>query len=93
MTQPTTKPPRGWRYGIHPAAAGATVRSLGRMDLPLGEALRIELVDPDAANEDTLHIQYYIATEYGGWALWISCANGQETEVEATLATLVPLLM
>ena len=53
----------------------------------------IELVDPDAANEDTSHIQYYIATEYGGWALWISCAKGQETEVEATLATLVPLLM
>jgi hypothetical protein len=93
LTHPSAKAPRGWRYGIHPAATGATVRSLGRVDLPLGEALRIELVGPDPATGDTTHLQYYIATEYGGWALWISCAKGQETEVEATLATLVPQLM
>ena len=92
MTQPSAKPPHGWRYGIHPAAAGATVRSLGRIDLPLGEALRIELVGPEPAVQDTVHIQYYIATEYGGWALWVSCSTGEVPQVEATLTTLIPPL-
>jgi hypothetical protein len=49
---------------------------LGRIDLPLGEALRIEMVGSEPATEDSAHLQYYIATEYGGWALWISCAEG-----------------
>jgi len=33
---------------MHPRAAGLQVRSLGRVDLPLGEALRLEMVDADA---------------------------------------------
>ncbi len=93
MTPPSAKPPHGWRYGIHPAAAGATVRSMGRVDLPVGEALRLELVGAEPATQDTIHIQYYIATEYGGWALWISCAKGEVAEVEATLVALIPPLM
>ncbi len=79
-----------WRYGIHPQAAGTQLDALGRVELPLGEALRLEMVDhaPDA--EDLVHIQYYIATESGGWALWISCPRADLAAREASLQELAP---
>lgn len=78
-----------WRYGIHPRAKGMRIRSLGRLDLPLGEALRLEMADPDAA--DTIaHLQYYIVTEFGAWALWISCPPDDVAAREAALLTLKP---
>ena len=43
------------------------IRSLGRVDLPIGEALRLEMVNADPAEEDIVHVQYYISTE--AWRL------------------------
>ncbi len=85
MTESTVTVPRGWRYGIHPRAAGTQVRSLGRVELPLGEALRIEMVDPESSGEEIVHLQYYISTEAGGWALWISCPTADVAAREAAL--------
>jgi hypothetical protein len=39
------------------------VRSLGRVELPLGEALRLEMVDADPRIDEIVHVQYYISTE------------------------------
>ena len=75
MNESTATAPRKWRYGIHPGAAGTQVRSLGRVELPLGEALRLEMVDADPGGEEIVHVQYYISTELGGWALWTSCTR------------------
>jgi hypothetical protein len=86
-------PPRRWRFGMHPGAAGMRIRSLGRVDLAIGEALRIEMVSPDPGGEDIVHVQYYIVTEYGGWALWVSCARGDLADLEATVQATTPPLM
>jgi hypothetical protein len=88
MTTPPT-PLGRWRYGIHRRAEGSTVRSLGRVELPLGESLRIELRDPDPA-VDTVHLQYYIVTGAGPWALWVSCAPDDVEAREAELREVVP---
>jgi hypothetical protein len=84
------RPLNKWRYGIHPQAAGTRLDAIGRVELALGEALRLEMVDerPDAA--DLVHVQYYIATESGGWALWISCPKADLPAREATLQDLTP---
>ena len=37
------RPLNKWRYGIHPQAAGTQLEALGRVELPLGEALRLEM--------------------------------------------------
>ena len=89
MAETSTTPWR-WRYGIHPAAAGATIHSLGRVDLPLGEALRLEMVSPGPEDEDAVHVQYYITTEFGGWAVWITCARRDLADCEATIPTMTP---
>jgi hypothetical protein len=34
---------------------------------------------------ESIHVQYYVATESGGWALWISAAPQQLDEADATL--------
>jgi hypothetical protein len=85
VTESTTTPLLKWRYGIHPRAAGTQVRSLGRVELPLGEALRLEMVDADPGGEEIAHVQYYISTESGGWALWISCARTDLAAREAAI--------
>ena len=47
MSEPSGTPAWHWRYGIHPNVDGLRVRSLGRVELALGEALRIEMLDAD----------------------------------------------
>ncbi len=78
---------------MHPGAVGMQVRSLGRVELPLGEALRLELVDADPREEDVAHIQYYIWTEAGAWALWLSCPRGDLAGREAALREISPPFM
>ena len=66
------------------------IRSLGRVDLPLGEALRLEMVDAGPGGEGIVHLQYYIATELGPWALWLSCPREDVADREASLRELTP---
>ena len=89
MAESLASPRRGWRYGIHPDATGMRVRSLGRVRLPLGEALRLEMTSGDE-EQDVVHLQYYMATEHGPWALWLSCAPGDVADNEAALQELTP---
>ncbi len=91
MTESLT-PLAGWRYGIHPRAVGKTIRSFGRVELPIGEALRLEMGD-DAQGEDVAHLQYYISTEAGAWALWLSCARADLAGREAALRDITPPFM
>jgi hypothetical protein len=88
MTESSTSPLNRWRYGMHPRAADMRIRSLGRVDLPLGEALRLEMVSAAPGGDDTVHLQYYIATELGPWALWLSCSPAETAEREAALQEL-----
>jgi hypothetical protein len=90
MTESSATLPRRWRYGVHPGAAGTQIRSLGRVDLPIGEALRLEMVNADLGAEDVVHVQYYISTEAGGWALWLSCARSELAGREAALREMTP---
>jgi len=88
MTETPSPLLHGWRYGMHPRAVGMQVRAIGRVELPLGEALRIELesADPDASGMG--HVQYYIATAAGPWALWLSCPAADLPEAEEALEKL-----
>jgi hypothetical protein len=79
-----------WRYGMHPHAAEMRVRSLERVYLQLGEALRLEMMSAEADGEDTVHLQYYIATDLGPWALWLSSARADVADAEASLRELTP---
>jgi len=79
-----------WRYGMHPQASELRIRSLGRVELPLGEALRIEMTYADGSQDHLVHLQYYIATELGPWALWVSCALEDQEELEASIRELAP---
>ena len=88
MTESTASPISRWRYGMHPRATDMHVRSLGRVDLPLGESLRLEMASAAAGGEDTVHLQYYIATDLGPWALWLSCAREDLAAREASLQEL-----
>jgi hypothetical protein len=88
MTEPSASAMNRWRYGMHPRATEMRIRSLGRVDLPLGEALRLEMASADPAGDDTVHLQYYIATELGPWALWLSCARADLADREASLQEL-----
>jgi hypothetical protein len=90
MTEPSAVLPSRWRYGIHPHAVGATIRSLGRVDLPIGEALRLELENADPAGGSTVDLQYYISTSSGGWALWLSCPRDDLPRLEAALQKIIP---
>jgi hypothetical protein len=90
MTESSAPRPGPWRYGLHPRAAGLQLRSLGRVDLPLGEALRIEMVDAGTGGSEIVHLQYYISTDLGPWALWISCARADLAQDEAGLQEIVP---
>ena len=104
MSESSASLQRRWRYGMHPRAAGLQVRSLGRVDLPLGEALRLEMVDADAGEpemgqrlatqgaDEVAQVQYYISTDLGPWALWCSCAREDIADNEAALREIVPPL-
>jgi hypothetical protein len=78
----------GWRYGIHPSAPGMRVHSLGRVAIELGEALRLELVDDPADEAEIAHLQYYVVTEAGPWALWLTCPRDDLAAREAALQQL-----
>ncbi len=78
----------GWSYGLHPNAQGATIETMTRVRLPLGHALRLQMADPTAA--DVVHMQYFVASESGAWALWLSCARSQVADREAWLAMIEP---
>jgi hypothetical protein len=77
---------------MHPHATEMQIRSLGRVDLQLGEALRIEMTNAARADEDIVHLQYYIATELGPWALWLSSSRSDAEEAEGALRELAPPL-
>ena len=78
-----------WRTGFHPRAGEMRVRSLGRVHLQLGEALRLEMADVGSSG-DVVHLQYYIATELGPCALWLSCTSAELADSEAALRDLEP---
>jgi hypothetical protein len=90
MTESSAAPLPRWRYGMHPRAVGMQIRSAGRVDLPLGEALRLEMTSADPGGEDIVHLQYYISTDAGPWALWISCAPEDLAGREAALQEITP---
>ena len=79
----------GWRYGLHPRAVGMRVGGLVRVELPLGESLRVELVTDAPGSSETGDLQYYIVTEAGPWALWLSCPRANVAAAEAALRELV----
>ncbi len=91
MTESSASPLARWRYGIHPKAAGAQISALGRVELQLGEALRLEMVGAEPGGEDIVHLQYYITTDAGGWALWTSCARVDLAAREAIVQAMTPL--
>ena len=79
-----------WRYGMHPHATEMRIRSLGRVYLQLGEALRLEMASDASGAENTVHLQYYIATDLGPWALWLSCRRADVDDCETSLRDLKP---
>jgi hypothetical protein len=89
MAESHASPLGRWRNGMHPNATGMRIRSLGRVRLNLGDALRLELeTGPDG--DDLVHLQYYIVTDVGPWALWLSCAPEDVADNEASLRELTP---
>jgi hypothetical protein len=89
MAESVAAPIRRWRNGMHPRATEMRVRSMGRVHLQLGEALRLEMM-ADQDGEEVVHMQYYIATEMGPWAIWLSCARPDLADCEASLQELTP---
>jgi hypothetical protein len=85
MTESIASPGSRWRYGIHPHATEMRIRSLGRVYLQLGEALRLEMTNAEPDSGDVVELQYYIATELGPWALWLSCPREDLADAEASL--------
>ena len=85
MTELLASPLSRWRYGIHPHAAEMRIVSLGRIHIQLGEALRLEMAKLDAGGDEIVDLQYYISTELGPWAVWLSCARKDLADSEATL--------
>jgi hypothetical protein len=79
-----------WRNGFHPHASEMRIRSLGRVRIQLGEALRLEMVNADRDGEDIVHLQYYIATDVGPWALWLTCTRDDVGDCEASIRELTP---
>ncbi len=90
MTESNAPTLSRWRYGMHPQASELRVRSLGRVYLQLGEALRLEMASDASGAEDTVHLQYYIATDLGPWALWLSCPRADVDACEISLRDLKP---
>jgi hypothetical protein len=90
MAESLAPPLSRWRTGMHPHATEMRIRSLGRVYLQLGEALRLEMVKAGPDGDDIVHLQYYIATDAGPWALWLSCAREDVADCEASLRDLTP---
>ena len=90
MAESLPSPLSRWRYGMHPRATEMRIRSLGRVYLQLGEALRLEMMNAGPDGDDLVHLQYYIATELGPWALWVSCPRAEVADCEASLRELTP---
>jgi len=90
LTESSATPLRQWRYGMHPRAKGLQIRSMGRVELPIGEALRLEMVNADPGGEGTVHLQYYIVTDAGPWALWLTCAHDEMAGHEAAVHDMTP---
>ncbi len=90
MTESLPSSVSRWRSGIHPRANEMRIRSLGRVYLQLGEALRLEMTSADPGVDDVVHLQYYIATELGPWALWLSSARDDVAAAESSLKELLP---
>jgi hypothetical protein len=90
MTESLASPVSRWRFGMHPHATEMRILSLGRVHLQLGEALRLEMTNAVPDGEDIVHLQYYIATELGPWALWLSCAREDVADAETSLRELTP---
>ena len=88
MTQLTRPALPGWQSGIHPHAVGMEIRALERIELPLGEALRLELASAVADESDTVNVQYFISTDAGQWALWLSRPRAELAESEEALRSL-----
>jgi hypothetical protein len=61
----------GWQYGLDPQAEGLAIRSITREQHRLGEALRLELAP--MPGDSRVHVQWYIATRVGPWAMWTAC--------------------
>jgi hypothetical protein len=80
----------GWHLGFHPGASGLHVRSLERVEVPLGEALRLEMTPREPGADDVVHLQYYVVTAAGPWALWSSSPRSDLAAREAALMELVP---
>jgi hypothetical protein len=77
----------GWHYGLDPWAPGMTIRSVTRERHTLGEALRIEL--GPALGDGRIHLQWYIATRMGPWAMWTACGADEAASREAVLREVV----
>jgi hypothetical protein len=92
MTESLASPLSRWRYGMHPHAAEMRIRSLGRVHIRLGEALRLEMTNVEPGQGELVHLQYYIATELGPWALWLSCPTEDVAACEKSLQELAPPL-
>lgn len=90
MAESPGPPLSRWRYGFHPNATDMRIRALGRVHLQLGEALRLEMVNDGPEGDDLVQLQYYIVTELGPWALWLSCPREEAAEREASLRELTP---
>lgn len=88
MHGPNDGPAEGWHYGLDPAIPGMTVRVLSRERHPLGEALRLELGRDD---DETVHIQWYIATEISPWAMWATCRGSEVPDREAAIRAITGL--
>jgi hypothetical protein len=76
----------GWRLGLDPAGSGSVIRMMTRVELPIGDAIRIEMADP--SSDGVVHVQYFIATDAGGWALWIACQASMLAAFETALTTI-----
>lgn len=90
MTESLGSSVNRWRYGMHPHATEMRIRSLGRVYLQLGEALRLEMTNTGPDDPDIVHLQYYIATELGPWALWLTCPREDVAAAETSLRELPP---
>lgn len=90
VTESLETPLSRWRYGMHPHATEMRILSLGRVYLQLGEALRLEMSPVSPDGDDDVHLQYYVATELGPWAIWISCPREDVEACEASLRDVTP---
>ena len=83
MTHDEPQPIPGWQYGLDPQAEGLAIRSFTRERHRLGEALRIEQAPLEG--DSRVHVQWYITTRMGPWAMWTACRPEDLAAHEAVL--------